>query len=458
MKKFTTLQDLAQNLRSDCYYFVSQFGLGDTYYLLGFKQALEQKFGAKIIFVIQPAHEVVCEMFECEDYEICSDTRYIHSEKYPALLQFKNVTKAPKLGTLFPAHPIPLGVSQTLDYKNMPDLYVKFFDLPRNVTMDKPSKMPIFGENLRAKLVKIAPLEKIVFYLPEAQSMRSLPLFIYKSECKALQKQGYAVISNINKERKYLGVNGVYDLCLSMQDAVALALACKAVISMHSGFCDIIALNCKNLKVYYPSKDGIKGSSLKDIDKNCAAKEVSFECEMQEFSFMLQNLQSSLPLKLYNRYIAKGFLRRVRTPFTAYFKIYKNHKKQVLNEANLRNLENFSGENSTNLAQNLQTNGEKNSQNSTQNSRNLAQNSQQNDFCKELLNDLAQTYEYQLGLLLEKACKGFWRGGFVWFIFDYLKLCKIKARNETKCNDTSENQCKAIKFQSLGNGLTNLKF
>ncbi len=76
MKKFTTLQDLAQNLRSDCYYFVSQFGLGDTYYLLGFKQALEQKFGAKIIFVIQPAHEVVCEMFECEDYEICSNTRY----------------------------------------------------------------------------------------------------------------------------------------------------------------------------------------------------------------------------------------------------------------------------------------------------------------------------------------------------------------------------------------------
>ncbi len=159
-------------------------------------------------------------------------TRDIHSEKYPALSQFKNVTKAPKLGTLFPAHPIPLGVSQTLKCKNATDMYIKLFDLPKNATMSKPSKMPTLSENLRAKLAKIAPLEKIVFYLPEAQSMRSLPLFIYKSECKALQKQGYAVISNINKERKYLGANGAYDLRLSMQDAVALALSCKAVISM----------------------------------------------------------------------------------------------------------------------------------------------------------------------------------------------------------------------------------
>lgn len=50
-KPIQTLQELAQNLRTDCYYFVSQFGLGDTYYLIALKTELERKFGSKIIFV-----------------------------------------------------------------------------------------------------------------------------------------------------------------------------------------------------------------------------------------------------------------------------------------------------------------------------------------------------------------------------------------------------------------------
>ena len=55
-------------------------------------------------------------------------------------------------------------------------------------------------------------------------------------------------------------------------------------------------------------------------------------------------------------------------------------------------------------------------------------------FDKEMLDYLAQTYEYQLGLLLEKACKGFWRGGFLAFPFAYFKLRKRK-KTLTRLNE-----------------------
>lgn len=388
-KPIQTLQELAQNLKADCYYFVSQFGLGDTYYLCAFKHELEKKWRGKIIFVIQSAHEVVCECFANSQYIICSDTRH----KGINYLNLPQWSDSPKLGKLYPAHPIPLGILQDLRYNNMTDLYVKFLDLPSDSTMAKPTNMPTISATLRAKIETIAPLDKIIFYLPEANSMMSLPLFIYKNECKDLQKEGYTIIVNVTKGQKYLSAKNVYMLNLSTKEAVALALVCARVISMRSGFCDVIAINCKNLKVYYPSKECIEGSSLKWIDTNITAQEVSFEVEYQ----IMQNFYKSLlPLKLYKRYATKGFLRKLRLPFTAYFKIYRRYKNGVLQDFG-----------ATNLA--LKDFSDKE--------------------VRELIEqELMQSYEYQLGLALQKACERFWCGGFLLFPLSYLKIRKEKGK------------------------------
>ena len=319
--------------------------------------------------------------------------------KFPALQQFKNAPKVPKLGTLYPAHPIPLGVLQSLKHKDMKDMYIKLFDLKSNAILAKPSKMPTLSENLRAKITKIAPLEKIVFYLPEANSMECLPYFVFKIECLQLQKQGYTIITNITKAPNYLKISGVIDLNLSMKEVVALALACKRVISMRSGFCDIIALNCKDLKVYYPNDESLKGSSLKVIDESVSAKEVV----LMDLADFAEKINSLLPLKLYNRYIAKGFLKRLRTPFTAYFKIYKKHKaNETQNEIKQNIMRDFG--------------------------RNFGLNETEIETFSEIQSELESTYEYQLGRLLEKACKAFWRGGFLAFPFAYLKLRKQKKK------------------------------
>ncbi len=387
-KPIQTLQELTQNLKADCYYFVSQFGLGDTYYLCAFKHELEKKWQGKIIFVIQPTHEVVCECFDNSAYIICSDTRYkgldyIHLPKW---------SDSPKLGTLYPAHPIPLGILQDLRYNNMPDLYMEFLDLPSDSIMTKPTNMPTLNANLQSKIESIAPLDKIIFYLPEANSMRSLPFFIYKNECEALQKEGYTIIVNVTKTQKYLNIRNIHFLNISAKEAVALALACARVISMRSGFCDIIALHCTNLKVYYPNKECIEQISIKWLDSTITAQEVSFEAEyqaMQEFYYQF------LPMKLYKCYATKGFLRKLRLPFTAYFKIYRRHKNEALQDFGATNF----------------THG---------------------DFSKEtqefIKQELIQTYEYQLGLALQRACERFWWGGFLLFPFAYLKIRKEKGK------------------------------
>lgn len=377
-KPIQTLQELAQNLRSDIYYFVSPFGLGDTYYLCAFKHELEKKWQGKIFFVIQPSHEAVCECFANVNYIICKDTRYNGTINYLKLPQWSNI---PKLGKLYPAHPIPLGILASLKYNNMTDLYIKFLNIPNDSAMQKPNNMPILCTKLKENIESIAPLDKIIFYLPEVQSMPSLPFFIYKNECEKLQKQGYTIIVNITKKPQYLNVSHIYNLNLSSREAVALALVCARVISMRSGFCDVIALHCKKLKVYYPNKASMISNSLKHINLSCVAQEICLE---STFDF-IESLNQHLPLKLYKRYTTKGFFRKLRTPFTLYFKIYLRHT-------------------------------------------NTSQGTMDNQMREFIENELAKTYEYQLGLALQRACERFWYGGFLAFPFAYAKIRTQKGK------------------------------
>ena len=43
-------------------------------------------------------------------------------------------------------------------------------------------------------------------------------------------------------------------------------------------------------------------------------------------------------------------------------------------------------------------------------------------------NELAKTYEYQLGLALQRACERFWYGGFLAFPFAYAKIRTQKGK------------------------------
>lgn len=405
-KPIQTLQELTQNLRADCYYFVSMHSAGDTYYLCSLKSALEQKLQGKIILIIKPSHKAVVEIFAYEDYIICENSIITLFHKTPQCFEIDSVVSTPTLGKLFPAHPGILqrdigSITTPLNWG------LQWLDLPLDTKGDLPTNLPKISESLRIKLHKIAPLNQIILFCPEANSCESLPPIIFKYECDKFLKQGYKIIvnygfvSSVYVKRidytKHL-IYGVYNLNLSLKDTIALALSCAGVISTRSGFCDIIAPHCENLTIYYTNFYHWWQVNLKEINAKHLPKEVLIYDEpiYKRYLQAKRKFCESLPLKLYKRYATKGFLRKLRLPFTAYFKIYRRHKNEALQD--------FSA---TNLA--LKDFSDK----------------EMSEFIKQ---ELMQTYEYNLGLALQRACERFWWGGFLLFPFAYLKIRKEKGK------------------------------
>lgn len=385
-KPIQTLQELSQNLRADCYYFVSPCSAGDTYYLCALKQTLEKQLQGKIIFVIKPSHKAVVEIFAYEDYIICENSVTTNFHKTPQCFEIDSVVSTPTLGKLYPAHPIPLR-KWNYPWKTMLEMYLHCFDLPLDTKGDLPTNLPKIDESLRAKLHKIAPLDKIILFCPEANSCECLPTIIFKDECDRLLKQGYKIIVNIPNHKEYLRFfsDGMYDLDLSLKEAVALGISCAGVISTRSGFCDIIAPHCENLIVY---DTNCAWSSIKYLNKATPPQEISVYDNLAYKRYLRakRTICEFLPMKLYKRYATKGFLKKLRTPFTLYFKIYRRDKNVALADFGGKEMREF------------------------------------------IQKELSQTYEYQLGLALQKACERFWCGGFLLFPFDYLKIRKEKGK------------------------------
>lgn len=402
-KLIQTLQELAQNLRADYYYFVSPISAGDTYYLCALKRVVEKQLQGKIIFVVKPTHKAVCDMFDAEC--IICEVEIIDIFRHYKCLENDAVVSVPTLCNLYPAHTISL--QKISPHRTMLEMYLNFFDLPKDIKGDLPTNLPKISESLRAKLDKIAPLNQIILFCPEANSCECLPPIIFKYECDRLLRQGYKIIvncgfvSSVHFKRidytKHL-MYGVYNLDLSLKDTIALALSCAGVISTRSGFCDIIAPHCENLTIYYTNFYYWWQGNLKEINARRLPKEVLIYDTPIYKRYLRAKRKSgkSLPMKLYKRYATKGFLRKLRLPFTAYFKIYRRHKNGALQDFGAINLalKDFSDK-------------------------------EMSEFIEQ---ELMQTYEYNLGLALQKACEWFWWGGFLLFPLDYLKIRKEKGR------------------------------
>lgn len=372
-KPIQTLQELAQNLKADCYYFVLSFHIGDTYLFCRGKKNLADQLKGKVIAVIKPSHEPVLKLFDDEDYVVCEEKGFLiyNCEK---CFKLPNVAMSPTLKKLVPANWEAFKNLQQIDIDSK-----KINSSPANGRL--PTNLPKMSENLKQKIKAIAPLDKIILFCPEAQSMRCLPFIIFQYVCECLQRQGYKIIVNIPKCKYYLktSMSGVYDLDLSLEELIALALSCAGVISTRSGFCDIIAPHCKNLKIYF-TEPREKIWSLKLANPKYPPQEINIK-ECLIYQSLKTTLNNSLPYRLYERYCVKGFLRKLRTPFTLYFKIYKKDKQQNTIKID-----------------------------------------------KDLPTQLTQTYEYQLGIALQKACERFWWGGFLLFPFAYLKIRKEKGK------------------------------
>lgn len=239
-------------LAPDTYYYYCGAGLGDTMVTAAIKTDLEEKFGAKVIFLVKDTHGFIPPMYGIDEFYVIhskEDMKYVESQ----------AVRFPAPGKIFAAHPVfhkeltkmfqPVR-DQVSTEKFLP-WYMGFFGVDKSTEMKYPVKYPEMTDKLREKIEKIAPLEKIVMISPEATSMIRMNINFWKEKIKKMKDRGDFVISNVIDKTNTLP--GTSYVNLTSLEAVQLGLNCKEVHSVRSGLCDILFSRGKDLYVYYPT-------------------------------------------------------------------------------------------------------------------------------------------------------------------------------------------------------------
>lgn len=237
-------------LQKDYYYFYCCAGLGDTMITVGWKEEIEKKIKGQVIFIVKETHQFILDMYREEAYLILKKGEIPPEEK---------IRKYPQKGYIYAAHPClhpelseffaPVRL-QTSTIRFVP-WFRKFYRLEAKVPLKLPLQYPTFSEKLKEKCNKIAPIEQIVLFSPEATSMIGMKDWFWEDLVKEVKELGYVAVSNVIAPEN--AIKGTKYIPLTSKEAVVLGLNCKAVYSVRSGFCDLLFSKGKELHVYYPT-------------------------------------------------------------------------------------------------------------------------------------------------------------------------------------------------------------
>ncbi|MDR1284850.1 MAG: hypothetical protein LBJ88_01465 [Campylobacteraceae bacterium] len=279
-------------LEDDKYYILSPYGLGDTMFLCSFKEAFEQKNGGKAHFLMKPSHEFIMKMYGITDYTVC-DTAKLKVIKYSTTFE---------KGKIALAHFSHIENGENcLKSDNFMQAYIKLLGLSEDTKFQQPIWYPKLSEEFKKKIEAINSLDNIVLICPEASSNKMFNKTIWEKEIERAINDGYKVICNIvdiNNQPK----NSIY-VPMTTEEAIALAINCKKVISIRSGICDIIYFKCQDLKVLYNNynKFYYLSNMYSNINPNVKDVVIKHNIFYKDFVKTLYFKYQSLK-GLYNRY------------------------------------------------------------------------------------------------------------------------------------------------------------
>ena len=241
-----------QQLDKDTYYFECCAGLGDTMLTCGYKYALEEKYQAPIRFLVKPSHLFIPEMYHIKDSLVIGQDVTEDFVK-------KNTESKPKKGKVYAAspckHPELWEYFKPMYYLTLTVRYIpwfqKFLGIPAETKLKYPLSYPELSKEIKEACIKIAPLSEIVLLSPEATSIAPIPFYFWKDLAERLNSQGLSMISNVVNPANT--IPGSIFIKMDVSDAVALAMQCRSVYSIRSGFCDPIFKKGSNLHVFHSS-------------------------------------------------------------------------------------------------------------------------------------------------------------------------------------------------------------
>lgn len=239
--------------------------LGDVFYAIGLKDEFERVYGKKLHFIVRPQHEFLMKMYGITNYSVVdlkafeqfvlqSDFKYMPPARHKSH-KFDMLCK-----DLFPSIPlenIPFILDGDVSSFFLFDHYWCFL-WANNAGINENFKFPIpknklpLQPKLRKKLNKIAPLNKIILFAPEAATATELAPEFWNIIADKVHEKGYKIIVNSKKYKINYGICA-FDLGMSLEDVVALGLNCAYVFSLRSGLCDALVGAGERLYAFYPA-------------------------------------------------------------------------------------------------------------------------------------------------------------------------------------------------------------
>lgn len=262
------IDNIKKHCKAGCYNFIAHKHLGDIFYQIQALLLFSKKNDVDVHVLIQKKYEFLVNMLGLKNYSIIDelpllDARFLFDfhKIYPTLnLNMDSLTNIVNkyLFSMFPIKNYPFVLEC-----DFPDFiaYNNYwcFRWAAYLNMVNPAKYVIPNKTLslsdEAKYIvnKIAPINKIVLFAPEAATAIEFAPEFWNIIAEQVHKKGYTIIVNSKKYKINHGISA-FDLGLSLQDVVALGLNCAYVFSLRSGLCDVLVGAGERLYAFYPAQ------------------------------------------------------------------------------------------------------------------------------------------------------------------------------------------------------------
>lgn len=256
--------------REDAYNIVAYKHLGDVFYFLGAKEALEKTFGGKVHYILLPQHEFLAKLWNITDYSTFPLDKLVKKNKAFVRAFFDKQDPDPFILDSDLENLYLLQTFGNIPQRTKPfvleNLVNKFSDYPyywcfrwaqsAGVEEEFRFRLPR-GEvplSSRTKEVveKLGGLDRIILLAPEAATATELPPEWWAVLAQSLRSKGYQLLVN-SKRIRIPGCQSAFDLGLSLEEIVAVGLRCRAVFSLRSGLADVLVPAGERLFVFNPA-------------------------------------------------------------------------------------------------------------------------------------------------------------------------------------------------------------
>ena len=255
---------LAPFLKHDCINLLFYMHLGDDFLRMSYVHDIERKYGSPVNVLIEKNKIFIAKLFGINNYTIIDlkpiktylkknfDNDVIFEYFFFHYIEHivGNTPAIGKLSVLFCLNDICPNVEKKLGvHRFVVEFLADCWGVERRKIAVNKITYPKLSSLTIKKLQNIAPLDKIVLFLPEARSDEIINIKVWNAIAKKIKSAGFIIIENVM--RPDLHIDGAINLNLSVDELIEVGCNCNSIFSIRSGLCDIFITKGKDLYVFW---------------------------------------------------------------------------------------------------------------------------------------------------------------------------------------------------------------